>query len=233
MLQRVLEPELMDSDDDAREYDAMDHSTVNAQFVTDLLATFADWSLKRPVQPGSSFNILDLGTGTAQIAIELARRAPNIHVTAVEAAESMVTLARENIVKAGFSGRIEVLNADAKQLPFASASFPVVISNSIVHHVAEPSTALADAIRVCTPGGLLFHRDLARPYDETQLKQLVENYAAGATEYQRKLFADSLRAALTLNDVRELVAAFGYPQETVQMTSDRHWTWTAVKHETG
>ena len=39
MLPRTLEPELMDSDVDAGEYDAMDHSAVNRQFVTDLLAT--------------------------------------------------------------------------------------------------------------------------------------------------------------------------------------------------
>src|SRR3954471_21464725 len=118
MLQRVLEPEVMDSEDDAREYDAMDHSAVNAQFVSDLLVTLPDWSLNRPVQSASAFNILDLGTGTAQIPIELACRAPNIHVPAVDAAESMVKLALENIYKAVLSGRIDVKRADAKQLPF-------------------------------------------------------------------------------------------------------------------
>ena len=56
--------------------------------------------------------------------------------------------------------------ADAKQLPFDAASFPVVISNSIVHHIAEPRDVIAEAIRVTAPGGLLFHRDLARPDDE-------------------------------------------------------------------
>src|SRR5437016_3266040 len=132
MLQRMLEPELMDSDEDAREYNAMDHSAVNAQFVTDLLITLADWSLKRPVQAATSLIILDLGAGTAQTPIELAYRTPTVHVTAVDAAESMVALARENILKAGLAGRIDVQCVDAKQLPFASASFPLVISNSIV-----------------------------------------------------------------------------------------------------
>ncbi len=36
MLQRILEPEVMDTDEDAREYDAMDHAAVNAVFVVDL-----------------------------------------------------------------------------------------------------------------------------------------------------------------------------------------------------
>ena len=79
MLTRILEPEIMDSADDAREYDAMDHSAVNSQFVTDLLR-----SLKNSLQ-----QVLDLGAGTAQIPIELARRAPHLHITVVDAAPSV------------------------------------------------------------------------------------------------------------------------------------------------
>ena len=45
MLTRVLEPEVMNSDQDSREYDAMDHAAVNAVFVTDLLNAVTDWSL--------------------------------------------------------------------------------------------------------------------------------------------------------------------------------------------
>ena len=75
MLTRVLEPELMDSIEDAREYDAMDHAAVNARFVTDLLSAFG---------ADANARILDLGTGTAQIPIELCRRAPRVHVTAVD-----------------------------------------------------------------------------------------------------------------------------------------------------
>jgi hypothetical protein len=79
------------------------------------------------------------------------------------------------------------------------------------------------------PGGLLFHRDLVRPNDETQLIHLVGAYAGDATPYQRKLFADSLRAALTLGEVQQLVAEFGFSMGTVRMSSDRHWTWAAIK----
>src|SRR3954471_1672951 len=230
MLKRVLEPELMDSEHDAREYDAMDHSAVNAQFVTDLLAAISDWSLKRPVHPESApLRVLDLGAGTAQIPIELARRAPNIHITAIDAAESMLRVARDSIARAGFSKRIEVLHADAKQLALAAASFAIVISNSIVHHIANPQVILAEAARVAMPGGLLFHRDLARPNDEANLEHLVETYAPGGTGYQRKLFAESLRAALTLEEASDLVTDLGFAADTVHLTSDRHWTWIATR----
>jgi len=224
MIPRTLEPELMDTAEDAREYDAMDHAAVNSQFVTDLLNALSDWSLQRPV-----LRILDLGAGTAQIPIELARRAPPVHITSVDAAESMLALARKNVAIAGLTDRIGIVLADAKRLPFDTASFPIVISNSIIHHIAEPRALVAEAIRVTAPAGLLFHRDLARPGDESHLDAIVNIYAANANPYQCKLFADSLRAALTLDEVRELIANLGFPPSMVKMTSDRHWTWSARK----
>jgi ubiquinone/menaquinone biosynthesis C-methylase UbiE len=236
MLERVLETEQMDTDRDAREYDAMDHAAVNAQFVADLfdaLNSLADWSLKRPVQSAESpaLEILDLGTGTAQLAIELCRRAPGIRVVAIDAAESMLNVSRENVAAAQLIDRIELVLADAKRLPFEPGRFSVVISNSIVHHVAEPRALIEAAIRVTAPGGLLFHRDLARPSDEEELARIVARYAVDATSYQRTLFADSLRAALTIAEMQQLVAEFGFASETVAMTSDRHWTWTALYRE--
>jgi ubiquinone/menaquinone biosynthesis C-methylase UbiE len=223
MLARILEPELMDTAADAREYDAMDHAAVNTQFVSDFLNALPDFSLNRQV-----LRVLDLGAGTAQIPIELARRAPNVHITAVDAAESMLALARHNIAAAGFVDRIDVVLADAKQLPFQSDFFPVSISNSIVHHIADPRSVIAEASRVTAAGGLLFHRDLARPRDDAQLEHIVNTYAAGATAFQRKLFGDSLRAALTLDEMQTIVSGFGFPPDTVQVTSDRHWTWMAT-----
>jgi ubiquinone/menaquinone biosynthesis C-methylase UbiE len=235
MLPRVVEPEVMDSEADAREYDAMDHVAVNELFVTDFLQSLTDWSLtwaeagrrQRPVQSATlSLNILDLGAGTAQIPIELARRAPHVHITALDAAPSMLALAEQNIAAAGLTGRITPLLADAKQLPFDVGSFHAVISNSIFHHIPVPRDAVREAVRVTAPAGLLFHRDLCRPDDERQLNHLVDTYAAGANNYQRKLFADSLHAALTLDEMQRIVAGFGFAPETVRMTSDRHWSWT-------
>lgn len=214
MLPRILEPELMDTDDDARQYDAMDHTAVNEIFVTDLSNALTDWSLQRPVQNTTTpLNVLDLGAGTALIPIELARRASHIRIAA-----------------AGLAARITPFLADAKQLPFDSASFPCVISNSIIHHIPEPREALREAVRVTAPGGLLFHRDLCRPRGLDELNRLVDTYAAGANAYQRKLFADSLHAALTVEEIGRLIADLGFAAETVRMTSDRHWTWIATKN---
>lgn len=220
MLTRVLEPEVMESEEEARDYDAMDHSAVNATFVADLLAQ----ALPRGAFDGP---LLDLGSGTAQIPIALCRRSPEAIVVATDLAESMLALARRNVAAAGLAARIEVRRADGKRLPFADGAFAATLSNSIVHHIPEPSDVLAEAVRVTRRGGLLFFRDLLRPESDAEVRHLVATYAAGANDHQRALFDASLRAALSLEEVRERVAALGLCSECVQATSDRHWTFAA------
>jgi hypothetical protein len=43
------------------------------------------------------------------------------------------------------------------------------------------------------------------------------------------MFADSLHAALSLDEIRALVSSLEFPPGSVQQTSDRHWTWVATK----
>lgn len=218
MLPRVLEPEVMDTAEEARDYDAMDHAAVNRLFATDFLAV---WDGTNPV--------LDVGTGTAQIPIELCRQSPTPDVTAIDLADHMLAVARVNVERAALAGRIRIEKADAKGFRHPNGHFGAVISNSIIHHIPEPFACFAEMHRVCHTGGLLFVRDLLRPEDEPTLRHLVNTHAAGANDHQRKMFADSLHAALTLDEVRERVGRLGYSPDTVRQTSDRHWTWIATR----
>jgi ubiquinone/menaquinone biosynthesis C-methylase UbiE len=218
MLPRVLEPEVMDTPEEAADYDAMDHAAVNRLFVDDFLA---GWAGTGPV--------LDVGTGTAQIPIVLCRRHPTAEVVGIDLAEEMLRVGRENVSRAGLAGRIRLERVDAKAMPYPSDRFGAVMSNSIVHHIPEPSRALSEMVRVARPGAVLFVRDLLRPPDRATLGHLVRCYAGEANAHQQKMFADSLHAALTLDEVRALVGALGFAPETAQPTSDRHWTWSARK----
>ena len=213
MLLRNLEPEVMDSAEEARDYDAMDHGTVNRVFVTDFLAI---WDSGSP--------ILDVGTGTAQIPIELCRRHRQVDVTGIDLAKEMLKVGAENVRRAGLDDRIRLQRVDAKQMPFGALSFSAVISNSIVHHIPEPAGVLREMIRVLYPGGAVFIRDLLRPPDAATLQRLVSTYAGDANAHQQKMFADSLHAALSLDEIRAMVSALGYDPIEVRATSDRHWT---------
>src|SRR5690349_7952782 len=106
-LPRVLEPELMDTPEEAVGYDTMDHSAVNCVFVEDFLAGYRGGP------------VLDVGTGTAQIPIELCRRHPSVTVEALDAAGHMLAVARQNVERADLAGRITLRLAPAQRLPYA------------------------------------------------------------------------------------------------------------------
>jgi ubiquinone/menaquinone biosynthesis C-methylase UbiE len=218
MLQRILEPEVMDSAEEARDYDAMDHSAVNRAFVADFILA---WDGRSPV--------LDVGTGTAQIPVELCRRYPSAEVVAVDLSSEMLVVARENVQKARLESRIQVESQNGRQMTYADGMFPAVMSNSILHHIPEPADAIAEMVRVAAVGGLLFVRDLIRPPDGAMLDHIVNTYAGNANLHQRKMFAESLHAAMTVDEVQALVARFGFGSRSVRATSDRHWTWCAIK----
>ena len=224
MLPRTLEPEVMDTADEAADYDAMDHSEVNRRFVDD----WATACLASHISPQATHRMLDVGTGTALIPIEFCRRFSGSHIVAIDLATEMLKLAQSNIVRAGFRDHIALQLVDAKRLPWADGEFATVISNSIIHHIPQPIDSLAEMVRVLAPGGLLFVRDLLRPPSETALEALVTTYTPGASPSMCQLFRQSLHAALTVEEVAEMLDQLGLNRDWVRATSDRHWTLSGV-----
>ncbi|MCP4477861.1 MAG: class I SAM-dependent methyltransferase [Planctomycetaceae bacterium] len=228
VLKRVLEPEVMDSEKEAQEYNDMDHSVVNQHFVEELFQFARD---QDPAAADAEFDfgdVLDLGTGTALIPVELCRQDHECRVMAVDLAVSMLELARYNVEAAGMIERITLAQVDAKKMGYDRGAFDLVMSNSIIHHIPDPVVCLQEMVRVTAEDGLLFIRDLMRPQDAETLEALVLAYTGKESEYSQQLFRDSLHAALSLDEIRDLVASLGFDPNSVQATSDRHWTWAAV-----
>lgn len=217
MIPRTLEPEAMDTPEEARDYDAMDHATVNARFVAEFLDAHGTCR---------GGELLDVGTGPARIPIVLCRADRSARVLGIDLAEAMLERARSNVAEAGLSDRIRCVRADAQDLLYPNGHFEAVLSNTVIHHLADPAPALAEMARVVAPGGTLFVRDLARPDDLEMLARLVTTYACDEAPAARALFEASLHAALTLREVRDIVRTLGRSDADVVMTSDRHWTWS-------
>ena len=226
MLERTLEPEVMDSAEEALDYDDMDHAGVNAAFCTDALR-FAE-------RDAAPFRALDLGTGTALIPIELCKMHANVAVVATDLATHMIEVAGRNVAKAGLSARVTLVHGDVKTHSSAHA-FDLVLSNSVLHHIPEPRSLLEAALACVDRGGVLFVRDLERPRSEADVSDLADRYTPLAEasavpeererrKRQRDLFEASLRAALTLSEARALAVSLGLPETSVQRTSDRHLT---------
>ncbi|WP_134767828.1 class I SAM-dependent methyltransferase [Nocardioides sp. 1609] len=99
------------------------------------------------VAPGTS--VLDVATGTGHVAIEAARRFCD--VTGIDYVEGLVEVARRRAAAEALPIAFEV--ADAEALPFADASFDVVLSAIGVMFTADHDRSAAELVRVCRPGG--------------------------------------------------------------------------------
>ena len=214
MLQRTLEPEVMDDRIEAECYDMMDHEAVNRAFVDDLLAA-------GPV----GRDVCDLGTGTALIPIELCLRDAAVRVMAVDASVAMLELARYRVEVAGVRQRIQLSHAAIAELPFQDGYFDTEISNSLVHHLADVGPFFSACRRLPRAGGRVFVRDLLRPATDAAVEDLVRIHCDHEPPAARQLFRQSLHAALTLEEVAAAIQAAALPTGNLAASSDRHWTW--------
>ncbi len=213
-MQRVLEPEVMDSWEEAVDYDAMDFLEVNttfAQRVSELC-------------PLEVAKVLDAGTGTARIPIILCQLRSQWQIWGIDLAENMLKIGSENVEKAGLQHKIMLQVVDAKQLPYQDGQFDIFISNSLVHHLPNALPFFVELKRVLKPQGAICIRDLLRPPDENTMNNLVESIGVEYNEHQKKLFGDSLHAALTIDEVNQLISQAGIQGVKVYQSSDRHWT---------
>jgi ubiquinone/menaquinone biosynthesis C-methylase UbiE len=214
-LPRVLEPEIMSSAEEAGEYDAMDFSATDQLFAERAaeLAHGEHW-------------IFDVGSGNAKIPLAIgALAAATTRICAIEMSAEMLAAGVRNRLRAGTNARrLLFLRADAKRLPLPDACADLVTSNSLVHHIPDPRAVFREIARIFRPGGSILIRDLVRPESKEELARLVGAHAAGSSELQRRLFSDSLHAALTLSEVRDMLGECGLAGVSVTKITDRHWS---------
>jgi ubiquinone/menaquinone biosynthesis C-methylase UbiE len=209
-MERTLEPEVMDTPEEAREYDAMNHDEPNAAF------------LERLCDLGARGRMLDVGTGPGHIPLLVCGRIADARVVGVDLSTHMLAVAERHRVASPYAERLEFRSADAKGLGFDDETFDTVFSNTILHHIPEPVPFLAEARRVLRPGGALLIRDLFRPETPEAAGALVRLHAADATPTQRELFRASLHAALTPDELRAAADAAGLGDAEITIDSDRH-----------
>jgi 2-polyprenyl-3-methyl-5-hydroxy-6-metoxy-1,4-benzoquinol methylase len=221
MLERILEQEVMDTEEDASQYNSIPNDEVNRTYVEEVLA----------LVPKSAKSLIDLGSGPAHIPILFAQKRPHLDITAIELANSMIAIANININSANLAEKIKVERQDVKKTTFKQHTYDVVISNSIVHHIHQPVKLFIEARRLSAVESIIYFKDLLRPKSLSELEMIVEKYSGDVNDYQRELFYNSLHAALTLDEVKDCAVTAGYENFKITQTSDRHWV--LVNHKMG
>ena len=111
---------------------------------------------------------VDLGCGPGHLVLELARQAPDLHVTGIDLSDEMLAQGAANARRAGLDGQVSFRKRDAGQIPFPDSSLDMAISTLSLHHWRDPLAVLDAVARVLRPGGafLIFdlRRDVAAPF---------------------------------------------------------------------
>jgi ubiquinone/menaquinone biosynthesis C-methylase UbiE len=203
----------MEDLEQAKAYSAADFSIPNQRFADQLVESF----------PECIHRAIDIGCGSADIPIRLARMLPSIQITAVDASRAMIKLAQEGITGSGFTDRIDLQQAYLPGLPFRAHSFDTIISNSFLHHLPDPALFWREVAQLGSKHAVVFVMDLFRPDSSETAATIVESAAADEHPLLKRDFYNSLLAAFTVAEVKQQLVAAGLSELALNMVSERHW----------
>jgi ubiquinone/menaquinone biosynthesis C-methylase UbiE len=213
-MQRILEPELMDEDEQARAYAEADFAEPNERFVG---------YLDSEIRPAVRGAVLDLGCGPGDIVLRLAKRHPGLTVHGLDGSEAMLHFAVERLSREpALQSRVQFVHGILPGAALPLAKYDAVVSNSLLHHLHEPRV-LWNAIReVAAPGAAVLVMDLYRPPSPGAAQEIVEAYSGEEPEVLKRDFFNSLCAAFEPDEVRAQLESCGLGCLDVRTVSDRH-----------
>lgn len=113
------------------------------------------------LQAGS--HLLDLGTGTGDLAREALKQQPDAKVTAADFTLEMMRVGQRQTLEQGLNGSLPWSAADALNLPFGDKTFDAVVSGFLMRNVGDIQRALTEQYRVLKPGGRIVILDTTKP----------------------------------------------------------------------
>ena len=140
----------------APRYDLLNH----------LLSLNADkywrWRTVRRAAPSGDAPILDLCTGTGDLALAYARRSM-VSIVAADFCHEMLVIGRKKAAFAGCADRVTFIEADAEHLPFSDGTFQLVSVAFGLRNVTDTDRGLSEMVRVCRSGGQVAVLEFSHP----------------------------------------------------------------------
>jgi len=121
------------------------------------------WRRETAIKLGAPTRILDLATGTGDLAIELAQRYPDARVTGLDPSARMLEIARAKTRALALEDRITFVEGDAQGLPFEDAEFDAVSMAFGIRNVPDRAAALKEIVRVARVGAKIAILELTEP----------------------------------------------------------------------
>jgi cyclopropane fatty-acyl-phospholipid synthase-like methyltransferase len=220
MMDRILEPELMEDEAQVFAYAHADFEEENQGFVERFRDYFPDFSEGR---------VLDLGCGPADIPIRFAKLYPACQVMGVDASAQMIKIGNQAVRQAGLSDRI-MLRCERFETIAGANVADGGISNSLLHHVPNPLLFWNKLRQLVKPGSPVLVMDLLRPESSEEAQAIVDRYAVNEPEVLRRDFYNSLLAAFTEDEVTTQLARMNLTRLLIDVPDDRHWVVGGIIH---
>jgi ubiquinone/menaquinone biosynthesis C-methylase UbiE len=149
--------------------------------------------------------VLDIGTGSGLLAIELAKAHPDWEITGTDISDYMLNLARQNTAQKSLNNRIDFRQASAEALPFADGQFALVTSNDSLHLWTNPLKVFREIARVTSPGGYCLIWDNLRLTMFSPILNLI-GWAMGMNTSQRGLWMQAVHSSYTTGEVKAILS---------------------------
>ncbi len=213
MMDRVLEPELMDDPKQAEAYACADFAEENQGFVERFKEYFPEFSQGM---------VLDLGCGPADIPIRFAKLYPACQIIGVDASGPMIKLGEQAVKQADLSDRI-TLRCERYEEVAGARIADAAFSNSLLHHLPNPLQFWQKLRQLVKPGAPVLVMDLLRPESPDAAQAIVDQYAANEPDILRRDFYNSLLAAFTEDEIGSQLARMNLTRLLIDIPDDRHW----------
>ncbi|MDK2743350.1 MAG: class I SAM-dependent methyltransferase [Nitrospira sp.] len=213
MMNRILEPELMDDPKQAEVYARADFAEENQGFVDRFKEYFPEFSQGR---------VLDLGCGPADIPIRFARLYPACQIIGVDASAPMIQLGEQALKQVDLTDRI-TLRCERLDAVAGANIADAAISNSLLHHLPNPLQFWQKLRQLVKPGSPVLVMDLLRPESPEAAQAIVDQYAANEPDILRRDFYNSLLAAFTEDEIGSQLARMNLTRLLIDIPDDRHW----------
>jgi demethylmenaquinone methyltransferase/2-methoxy-6-polyprenyl-1,4-benzoquinol methylase len=170
-------------------------------------------------------NVLDIATGTGDLAIKLAKEIDDSHITGIDLSEGMINVGKTKVEQAGLSNRITLATADALQMPFADNSFDAITVAYGVRNFEHLDKGYAEMLRVLRPGGMLCVLELTPPSSPI-VKPFYAAYTRGIIPVVGRLLSNDKRAYTYLP---ESIAAVPARQDMLNLMSKAGFSDTTYR----
>jgi demethylmenaquinone methyltransferase / 2-methoxy-6-polyprenyl-1,4-benzoquinol methylase len=145
------------------------------------------------IVPTSPHLMLDVASGTAGVALQLAARTSS-DIVGVDLTRNMLARGQENVAEAGMGERICLVAGRAEQLPFPDGAFDALTFTYLLRYVDDPQATLSEMARVIKPGGAVASLEFFLPQNHfwrfwwwlyTRLVLPVGGWLTGGREWFR------------------------------------------------